>query len=65
MSKIINELVGKKCKISCSDGLTSEICHVLEVDEDWVKMRYDSKKEKDCIKIIRIDTVDHIEVIEN
>lgn len=64
MSKIIQELTGKRCKVTYQEGLTSEVCTILEVDEEWMKTQYDSKKEKDCTRIIRIELIDHIEVLD-
>ena len=61
MSKIISELIGKKCKITYEDGITTEKCEILDVDNDWVKMKSDSKN--DSIKIIRIDLIEEVVMI--
>ncbi len=65
MSKIISELIGKKCKISYEDGLSSEMCQILDADDVWVKIKADSKKEKDSIKVVRIDTIEQVSMLEN
>jgi len=65
MSKIINELVGKKCKITYSDGISSELCEILDADDEWVKMKVESKKDKDTVKVIRIDTIDEVAILGN
>ena len=37
---------------------------ILQVDENWVKVIYKSKNKKDRIKILRIDSIELVEVIE-
>lgn len=65
MSKIISELIGKKCKITYSDGISSEMCEILDTDDEWVKMKIESKKDKDTVKVIRIDVIDEVTVLGN
>lgn len=62
MSRLIEELQGKWCKMD-SDELMEEKVQVLDVDEDWVKVMY-KEREKEKIKIIRVDDIDSIEVLE-
>lgn len=70
MSKIISDLTGKKCLIefdeeplsmSMSAKITADI---LEVDEEWVKLRFMAKKGGIKTKIIRIDSIKSIELSE-
>lgn len=69
MSKIISDLTGKKCLIESdqiepllmSAKITADI---LEVDEEWVKLRFKDKKGGIKTKIIRIDTIKSIELSE-
>jgi len=67
MSRLIEELQGKWCEID-SDELMVEKVKVCDVDEDWVKVMYKEagrkEGEKEKIKIIRVDSIDSIEVLE-
>ena len=45
MSKLMNELVGKECKIKSDDALalvgSQEIqCVVLDIDDEWMKIKH-------------------------
>ncbi len=62
MSKIINELVGKKCKIGIL-GINGEVT-VLDADDDWIKFEYTDKKGKKCVKIQSIDEISDIELLD-
>lgn len=69
MSKIISELVGKKCIITTTDALqfigdTKVKCNVLDVDDEWIKISYTEKKGNTKIRIMRIDSIDGVEVEE-
>lgn len=68
MSKIIADLVGKKCKIQTEDALqivgSPEIeCNVLEVDEEWIKFSFVDKKKIEKIKIIKIEEINSVEIL--
>lgn len=62
MSKIISELVGKKCRIGILgiDGVVT----VLDADEEWIKYEYTDKKGNKCIKIQRIDELSEIDLLD-
>lgn len=61
MSNIIKDLVGQDCVITFSDGFPSEKCRIVDVDDEWLKVIIYGKK-KDATKIIRIETIDNIEL---
>jgi len=63
MSKLLEELVGKKCTLYSVSGFGS-VGTILSFDEDWVKFEYDSKKDKKTIKILKIDDIDSFEIKE-
>lgn len=65
MSKLLEKLVGKKCKINVSGGGIAGgiVGVVVEVDDDWVKLELDSKKGKKQ-QLYPIDNIDSIEVLE-
>lgn len=70
MSKLINELTGKECKIKSDAALelvgSLEIdALVLDADEEWIKIRFTNKKKQTITKLIRIENIEEIEVKEN
>ncbi len=62
MSKIINELIGKKCKLGIL-GINGEVT-VLDADDDWIKFEYTDKKGNKCVKIQPIDEITEIELLD-
>jgi hypothetical protein len=64
ISKIINDLVGKQCKIETEDLVINDNfdCTVLESDDEWIKITYTDKKNNVITKILRIDNIDSIEI---
>lgn len=67
MSRLIEELQGKWCSIDSDELPMVEKVQVCDVDEDWVKVMYKEggrKEEKERIKIIRVDSIDSIELLE-
>ena len=69
MSKLISELKNKECMVKSDDVLqwvgNPEIkCLVLDSDDEWIKIRFTNKKDKQITKLLRIENVDEIEVIE-
>ena len=58
MSKIINELVGKKCRLAVYGEIT-----VLDADDEWIKFEFSYKKGTKCIKIMRVDELSEIELL--
>ncbi|MBQ6844130.1 MAG: hypothetical protein IJO60_05790 [Agathobacter sp.] len=68
MSKLINELVGKECKIKSDDALelvggTELSCVVLDCDDEWIKVQYTNKKNVQVVKLLRIENVDEVEIL--
>lgn len=59
MSKIINELVGKRCRVA----IYGEI-RVLDADDEWLKFEYADKKGNKCVKIQRIDELTEIDLLD-
>ena len=68
MSKMINELVGKQCRIKPDEEIElmdSWIeCHVLDVDDEWIKIRYADKKKGTVTRLFRIENIDEVEILE-
>lgn len=69
MSKVINSLVGKQCKIKTEDGVWLSgnpeiLCTVLDADDEWMTIRYTDKKEKTFTKIIRIEGISSVELAD-
>ncbi len=68
LSKLLKDLIGVKCIIDCDGALVftgkSEMeCEVLDVDDEWVKITYKDKKNVTKTNIIRIESIDNIEII--
>lgn len=69
MSKLIQELVNKNCKISTGDALqlvgSDKLqCFVLDADDEWIKVRYEDKKKNQVIKLLRIESIENVEIME-
>ena len=45
-------------------GNNEVTCLVLDVDDEWVKIRYTDKKGKQIVKIVRIESIDEVELLE-
>ena len=68
MSKIIRDLVGKHCIMSCEGALAfagkvNFECEIIDVDEEWIKISFTDQKKKLTTKSIRIERIDHIDLI--
>ena len=38
-------------------------CEIIDVDEEWIKISFTDQKKKLTTKIIRIESIDHIDLI--
>lgn len=70
MSKILSELINSKCKLITSEGLaivsSTEIeCTILDVDDEWIKFFLTDKKGVTKTKIMRIDSIDRVDLLDN
>lgn len=68
MSKIIKDLVGKQCILTSQEALffagnTEVECMVLAADDEWIKFTYTNKKKVKKTKILRIDSVESIDLL--
>lgn len=68
LSKLLKDLIGQKCLINCDGaviftGKTEIECEVLDVDDEWVKITFKDKKGVTKTNIIRIESIDNIEII--
>jgi len=75
MSRLIDDLKGQKCLITCDNIQPSLIqrntiveCQIIDVDDEWVKINFIDKKDKENISIskttiIRIENILNIEII--
>ncbi len=65
MSKLINDLVGKKCTIIAGDSFeTKQECTIIDADDEWVKIQYVDKKSNLITKLMRIEDIGSVEVQE-
>lgn len=63
MSRLIKELVGKKCKILLEEG-DELYCTIVDYDDDWLRIRYCDKKDKVFNKLVRVDNICDVEYEE-
>ena len=66
MSKLINSLVGKQCIIRSDSflgfaGKTEVSCKIVDADDEWIRICYTEKKDKQVVKLLRIENIDAIE----
>lgn len=65
MSRLISGLIGKKCNIITMNELGAKItADVIETDDEWVKLKVTDKKNNIKTRIIRIDSINEIELTE-
>ena len=69
MSRLIQDLVGKKCRMETEDdallsGNGQIVCDVLDADEDCVKLAYEDKDKGRVTKLIRVETIIAVDVVE-
>lgn len=69
MSKLIEELVGKKCSLKVDEswdlvGSGLLMCDIISADEEWVKLTYEDKKKNMHTALIRIDSIKGVEIME-
>ena len=68
MSKLLEELIGKKCKMKI-DGEVEMTGVILSVDEDWLKMdvernSFEKYKEKKT-RLFKIENINSFELVED
>lgn len=66
MSKLINDLVEKQCIIRSEfifsfAGKTELSCKIIDADDEWIKICYTEKKDKQVVKLMRIENIESIE----
>ena len=69
MSQLIDDLVGEQCTIKSEAilnfaGKTELSCTILDADDEWMKICYTDKKNKQVTKLLRIEAIDEIEIEE-
>ena len=66
MATLINDLVGKQCIIRSEfifsfAGKTELSCKIIDADDEWIKICYTEKKDKQVVKLMRIENIESIE----
>ena len=69
MSQLIDDIVGEQCTIKSEAilnfaGKTELSCTILDADDEWMKICYTDKKNKQVTKLLRIEAIDEIEIEE-
>ena len=64
--KLINDLIGKQCIIRSEfifsfAGKTELSCKIIDADDEWIKICYTEKKDKQVVKLMRIENIESIE----
>lgn len=60
MSALIKDLIGKECNIISSENPIGGLdCHVLDADDEWVKLLVKGKK-GDVTYLIRIESISKV-----
>jgi len=69
MTKLISDLKGQKCIITCeelnpfSGKKVSIECEICDVDNEWVKVSFTDKKGVPKTKIIRLESIYDMELL--
>lgn len=68
MSILLGEIIGKDCEITMEDdamsfGASAFTCTVLDVDDEWVKILLRNRKEELIEKLIRVENIESIELV--
>lgn len=69
MSKILSELINKKCILITDTGLEIASkrefeCFILDVDDEWIKFTFTDKKGINKTQILRVDDIERVDFIE-
>lgn len=64
MSRFLKEMIGKKPMIT-SELIGTNDWLVVDVDEDWVKLSKTDKKGQKKTKLMRIEDIRSVELLEN
>lgn len=64
MSRIIENLIGRKCDIETRDGDYEENCIITDADDNWIKLEIPVKKGDSETKIFRADYINTIEITD-
>lgn len=70
MSKILSELINKKCILITDTGFEiaskREIeCYILDVDDDWIKFNFTDKKGVNKTQILKVEDIERVDFIES
>ena len=63
MSKILQDLIGRKVKLTIENELNESVAIIEAVDDEWLRYTKISKKGNKISKIIRTDFVYNIEIL--
>ena len=68
MSAILSEHVGQRCIIKNEEeeyltGHADVTCHVLAMDDEWIKIAYVDEAGNRVSKLERVDTIDSVLIV--
>lgn len=68
MSKLIDSLMGTKCKLAIDPPVetfdSTVTATILETDDEWAKLECIDKKEVKTIRLVRISDITNIKIID-
>lgn len=64
MSKIIESLIGKSCKISKNNSEDIFECLIIDVDEQWIKVEIKANNTNE-VCVMRIEAIENIVLLDN
>lgn len=70
MSKVLSDLINKKCILVTDAGLVLASKRelestILDVDEEWIKFTFTDRKGILKTQILRVDSIERVDFIEN
>ena len=65
MSRLIQSLINTKCTVLFDEEIQMGpyVYHILDVDEDWVKISREDKKGNEELRLVRIDNIKELKPV--
>ena len=68
MSKLLSELINKKCILICGEDILVDNrmeveCTILDVDDEWIKFTFTDKKGFNKTQVNRIEAIESVQII--
>ena len=68
MSKLLSELINKKCILICGEDILIDNrmeveCTILDVDDEWIKFTFTDKKGLNKTQMSRVEAIESVQII--